>query len=172
MRLLHAIVVSACLLPLAAPEVVHAQQTPAPADDAYKAVEGWAEAINHCHFPCVVDGIVKFYAPDRRGPGVTIPLFLATKSPKLATTREEIREYFVKFVEEEKPTVMLCKEHEAITLSDRAVLFAGFYDFTLRGVRTPARYSFLLLKGQNSNDPWLIAHHHSSLRPGDLGCSP
>src|ERR1700693_2277064 len=46
MRLLHAIVVSVCLL-LAAPNVVYAQQTPAPEDDAYKAVEGCDDAINH-----------------------------------------------------------------------------------------------------------------------------
>jgi hypothetical protein len=173
MRLLYAIVFSACLL-LAAPNLVSAQtQLPVdePADEAFAAVKGWADAINSDKDDHQkVDDIVSRYAPEMRSRGYIIPLFLVTKSPKLATTKKEIRDYFEHFVKEEKPTVVLCKEHEPIAVSAIAVLFAGFYDFTLKQVRVPARYSFLMLK---LGDRWLIAHHHSSVRPeGDATCTP
>lgn len=163
MRLHHRLAFSACLL-LAAPNVVYAR-TQSPADDAFAAVKGWAAAINRNN----VNDIVSRYASDVRKADYTIPLFLGTKSPSLATTKEEVKHYFEDFVKE-KPTVVLCKEHEPIKLSKTAVLFAGFYNFTLNGELTRARYSFLMLK---LNGVWRIAHHHSSVRPdGDTKCTP
>lgn len=147
MRLLYAIVFSACLL-LAAPNPVLA----GPEEDAYAAVETWAQAINSND----VDKIVALYTPHA--------LFLGTLSPTLATDRREIRKYFVSFVKAE-PQVTL-GEHAAIKVSSGAVLFAGFYDFTRlehgRREPLPARYSFLMLK---RGGQWLIAHQHSSVRP-------
>lgn len=164
MRLLCAIVFSASLL-LAAPNVVHA----GPADEAYKAVEGWAGAINSNKPDAEkVADIVSRYTPDAHDARSTEPLFLGTKSPTLATTKGEIKKYFDHFVEVEKPKVRLC-EHAAITVSASAVLFAGIYQFTLQGVPVPARYSFLML---NKRGRWLIAHHHSSVRPEGVECLP
>lgn len=164
MRLPYAIVFSACLL-LATPNLVRA----GPVDEAYKAVEGWAGAINSNKPDAEkVADIVSHYTPDARDARSTEPLFLPTKSPVLVTTKAGIGKYFAHFVEEEKPKVKLC-EHEAITVSAGAVLFAGFYQFTLKGVPVPARYSFLVL---NKGGRWLIAHHHSSVRPDNVECHP
>lgn len=155
MRLLHCLVFSACLL-MAAPNFVYAQQTPE--QQAYQVVENWAKALDSHKVP----DIVKTYA---LSPPNAV-LFFGTKSTILATTTKEIKAYFDKLVTEDKPTVSLC-EHKSIAVSNDAFLFAGFYDFTLKGQLVPARYTFLI---RNLPDGWRIAHHHSAAQPEPVPC--
>ena len=158
MRLLHAIIFSACLL-LATP--VSAQRpalTPAQTaeQEAYKVVEDWAAALDRNN----VDEIVSKYAD-------APVLFFGTKSTILATTKAQVRDYFSHFVAEDRPAVSLC-EHKTIEVSSDAVLFAGFYDFVLKGGPVYARYSFLIRK---LGGAWLISHHHSAAQPaGAMPC--
>jgi hypothetical protein len=57
-------------------------------------------------------------------------------------------------------------EHELKVVNPTTVLAVGFNDFLRNkdGTLTPepARFTLLLVK---QGDDWLIAHHHSSLRP-------
>lgn len=145
---LYAIVFSACLL-LATPNLVFAQT---PEEDAYKVVQDWAKALDDGN----VGQIVSKYAD------APLVLFFGTKSTILATTKED------------RPAVSLC-EHKTIKVSDDAVLFAGFYDFTLKGGPVYARYSFLMLHFPRPDLPglrgWFIAHHHSAAQPaGAMPC--
>src|SRR5262249_5648046 len=100
-------------------------------------------------------------------------LFFGTKSTILATTKDEITKYFTDFVAKDRPSVALC-EHKTIKVSNDAVLFAGFCDFTLKGEQQPvyvyARYSFLMLTLGGAG-VWRIAHHHSAAQPpGAMPC--
>ena len=149
MRSLHAIVISTCLL-VAAPSLASAQAAPTREQQAYQVVQDWATALDSHD----VNRIVAKYADP---PDV---LFFGTKATILATTTAEIRNYFVHFVEEE-PAVSLC-EHKTIKISDKAFLFAGFYDFNLKTGPVYARYTFLML---NFPGGWRIAHHHSAAQP-------
>lgn len=58
------------------------------------------------------------------------------------------------------------RERELKVLNDRTIMVVGFNDFLRNkgGQLTPepARFSMVLVKQGND---WLIAHHHSSLRP-------
>ena len=150
MRSLHAIVASTCLL-MAVPSLASAQAVPTPEQAAYNVVQDWAKALDDHD----VGRIVAKYADP---PDV---LFFGTKSTILATTTAEIKDYFVHFVEKDRPAVALC-EHKTIRITDRAFLFAGFYDFNLKEGPVYARYTFLVL---NTPGGWHIAHHHSAAQP-------
>jgi hypothetical protein len=167
MRLLYAVVFGACLL-LAAPNVVYAGT---PEQDAYGAVEKWAEAINDHSVPA----IVSLYMPD---PDYKIPpldpnvFFLGTKSDVRVKNRDGIVRYFYDLVTKDKPKVEICKQRTSIQVSDAAVLFAGLYVFTLHGDKPGpllAHYSFLVVK---RDAVWRIAHHLSSKWPGTMTACP
>ena len=58
------------------------------------------------------------------------------------------------------------RERELKVLNDKTILVVGFNDFMRNkdGALTPepARFTMVLVK---QGDEWLVAHHHSSLRP-------
>lgn len=122
-------------------------------DDAYAAVERWADAFNSGD----VEKIVGMYTTDA--------LLLGTLSPGLASKPDDLRAYF-------KPGVaakfqVKLGDHSALVLSNDAVAIVGFYDLSRTGADSqpiviPARFSFVLVK---KGDLWQIAHHHSSLKP-------
>src|ERR1700739_4751852 len=123
-----------------------------PKEDAYAAVEQWANAFNASD----VDKVVASYAPDA--------LLLGTVSPILASNPDEFRKYFASLPTSK--TQVKIGDYSAMVVSNEAVLFVGFYEFSrMRDgqlVATPARFSMLAVK---RGDRWLLGHHHSSARP-------
>jgi uncharacterized protein (TIGR02246 family) len=121
-------------------------------EDAYKSVEQWAAAFN-AHD---VEKTVAIFTPDA--------LVLGTLSPSLATKPDELRKYFGASAAA-KSEVQL-GESSAIVLSDAAVEFVGFYEFSRpkdgQIAKTPARFTILATK---RDGVWKIAHLHSSARP-------
>ncbi|MDR3465385.1 MAG: SgcJ/EcaC family oxidoreductase [Xanthobacteraceae bacterium] len=122
-------------------------------DNAYAAVERWADAFNSGD----VEKVVGVYTTDA--------LVLGTASPGLASTPDDLRAYF-RQAAAAKFQVKL-GDHSAIALSNDAAVIVGFYDFSRPGADgqmtvIPARFSFVLEK---KGDLWQIAHHHSSLKP-------
>ena len=122
-------------------------------DEAYAAVERWADAFNSGD----VEKIVGTYTTDA--------LVLGTLSPGLASKPDDLRAYF-------KPAVaakfqVKLGDHSALVLSNDAVAIVGFYDLSRTGadgqpIVIPARFSFVLVQ---KGDLWQIAHLHSSLKP-------
>jgi uncharacterized protein (TIGR02246 family) len=120
--------------------------------DAFAVIERWIAAFNAFD----VERTVATYTPEA--------LVLGTFSPGLASSPTELHSYFTAAVATRPRAEM--RDHAAIVASDSAVMFSGFYDFTqVRNGETvvvPARFSFLTVKRDGQ---WLIAHHHSSVRP-------
>jgi uncharacterized protein (TIGR02246 family) len=121
-------------------------------EDAFAAIEQWSAALNAGD----VERIVATYTPDA--------LVLGTVSPVLASSPDELRKYFSPGAAA-KVQVKI-GEYSAIVISDSAVIFSGFYEFSRvsdgKPIETPARFSFLTVKRDGK---WSIAHHHSSVRP-------
>jgi uncharacterized protein (TIGR02246 family) len=122
-------------------------------DDAYAALERWADAFNSGD----VEKIVESYTPDA--------LVFGTSSPSLASKPDDLRAYF-KPVAAAKFQVKF-GDRSALVLSNDAVAVVGFYDFSRQGADgqstiIPARFSFVLVK---KADLWKIAHFHSSGKP-------
>lgn len=121
-------------------------------EDAYGAVEQWAAAFNASD----VERIVASYTPDA--------LLLGTVSPTLASSPDDLRKYFSPAAAA-KAQVKI-GEYSAIVISDSTVIFAGFYEFSRmqdgQPVVVPARFSLLAVKRDGK---WMLAHHHSSVRP-------
>ena len=121
-------------------------------EDAYAAVEHWAAAFNAGE----VENILATYTPDA--------LVLGTLSPSLASKPDDLRAYFGAAAAA-KSQVRL-GESSAIVLSNEAVVFTGFYEFSRpkegQTVTFPSRFTFVVEK---RNEAWKIVHHHSSLRP-------
>jgi|HubBroStandDraft_6_1064221.scaffolds.fasta_scaffold810816_2 hypothetical protein len=163
MRVLYAIVFSACLL-LAAPNAASARTTGP--DCGSTALTLWQEAINNDQgtIDQRAERVAHRYAT---GAAQHEVLFLPTASPYLVTTRAKIIDYFKGFLET-KPKVTFT-ECKVIAPPGSVVLLAGFYYFTntkdcLQG-RLLARFSFLVRRSDN-----IIVHHHSSVLPPDNPC--
>lgn len=120
--------------------------------DAFAVIERWIAAFNAFD----VERTVATYTPDA--------LVLGTFSPGLASSPAELVAYFTAAAAT-RPRAQM-RDYAAIVVSDSAVIFSGFYDFTQarngETVVVPARFSFLTVK---RGGQWLIAHHHSSARP-------
>jgi uncharacterized protein (TIGR02246 family) len=100
--------------------------------------------------------VAKLYAPDA--------ILHGTRSRTLTVGREEITKYFTIVVGTGNKVEFV--EQQLMVISPTTVVAAGFNDF-LRNregklVPEPARFTMVLVK---QGDEWLIAHHHSSLRP-------
>jgi uncharacterized protein (TIGR02246 family) len=123
-----------------------------PADDAGAVIDRWATAFNAND----LEAVLKLYAPDA--------IFLGTLSPAIAEGTEPIRAYFARLPGSGNKVNI--EERRRVVLGDGAVLETGFYEFTLirdgNPVPTPARFTIVVAK---RGDEWLIAHHHSSMRP-------
>ncbi len=100
--------------------------------------------------------IGKLYAEDA--------ILHGTRSGTLTIGREAITNYFEIVVGTGNKVQFI--EHELRVVNPNTVLAVGFDDFLRNKHVTltpePARFTLLLVK---QGDDWLIAHHHSSLRP-------
>ncbi len=124
----------------------------APAD-ASAVIDRWTAAHNAGD----AEGIVKLYAPDA--------VLLGTRSPIISQGTEAIRTYFSALVKPTTGNKIVIDDRRMIVLGDlRSVLVTGFYTFLRGSAATPdpARFTLLLV---NRGGVWLIAHHHSSVRP-------
>ncbi len=85
-------------------------------------------------------------------------------SDAITIGREGITKYFTVVVGTGNKVEF--RERELRALDDKTILVVGFNDFMRNkdGTLTPepARFTMVLMKQGND---WLIAHHHSSLRP-------
>ncbi len=117
------------------------------------SVDRWTAAYNAGD----AEGLVKLYAPDA--------VLLGTRSPIISQGTEAIRAYFSALANPTTGNKIVLGDRRTIVLGDlRAVLVTGFYTF-LRGPAAtpdPARFTLLVV---NRGGVWLIAHHHSSVRP-------
>ena len=102
------------------------------------------------------DKVVALYTP--------YAVLLPTLSNKPRTNYEEIRDYFVHFLEK-KPQGKI--DFRIIKIGCNSASDTGLYTFTLhdtkgRAKKVSARYSYVY---EYLNDQWLIEHHHSSALP-------
>lgn len=98
------------------------------------------------------DKVLANYAPD----GVLLP----TVSNQPRTTPEEIRNYFVKFLESGPQGSV---DRRIIKIGCNVAQDVGIYTFKFKDGKTVhARYSYIYEWTQGQ---WLIAHHHSSVMP-------
>jgi uncharacterized protein (TIGR02246 family) len=93
-------------------------------------------------------------------------VLLATLSDKPRANHEEIKDYFVHFLQK-KPQGKI--DRRIINLGCNTASDTGIYTFTLHEKgkikHVQARYSFVY---EYDDDQWLIEHHHSSLMPEQL----
>ena len=88
-------------------------------------------------------------------------VLLPTVSNQVRHNHEEIRDYFVGFLQKSPQGVV--DEFNVNILSDTHATNSGVYTFTFGdGSKVSARFSFLYVA---SNDGWKILQHHSSAMP-------
>jgi uncharacterized protein (TIGR02246 family) len=98
------------------------------------------------------DKVVANYAPDA--------VLLATVSNKPRTNHQEIKDYFVHFLEKAPRGTINTR---TIKVGCNFAQDVGTYTFSLKGgTSVAARYTYLY---EYANGQWLIAHHHSSVMP-------
>jgi len=123
-----------------------------PADDAGALFAKWKVAYDSNDNVAVG----KLYAEDA--------ILHGTRSRTLTIGRPAITNYFKVVVGTGNKVQFV--EHELRVLNPSTMLAVGFNDFLRNkdGTLTPepARFTLLLVK---QGEDWLIAHHHSSLRP-------
>jgi uncharacterized protein (TIGR02246 family) len=109
------------------------------------------------------DKVSSLYAPDA--------VLLPTLSNKPRVNHEQIKDYFVHFLEN-KPQGRI--DFRVIKVGCNVASDTGLYTFTLhdkKGVvgELSARYSFVY---EYVNNEWLVEHHHSSVMPEQSGVEP
>ena len=125
-----------------------------PKEDALAVLEKWTKAFAASD----VDGIVKLYATDA--------LFVGTGSKAVVSKPEGIRSYFENALLSNRPRGATLNSHEAIVLSDAAVVITGLD--TVTGVRdgqpfsANGRVTFVVAK---RGSDWQIVHFHRSAMP-------
>jgi uncharacterized protein (TIGR02246 family) len=88
-------------------------------------------------------------------------VLLPTVSNQVRHNHEEIRDYFVGFLQKSPQSVV--DEFNVNILSDTHVTNSGVYTFTFGdGSKVSARFSYLYVA---SDDGWKILQHHSSAMP-------
>ena len=88
-------------------------------------------------------------------------VLLPTVSNQVRHNHEEIRDYFVGFLQKSPQGVV--DEFNVDILSDTHATNSGVYTFTFGdGSKVSARFSYLYVA---SNDGWKILQHHSSAMP-------
>lgn len=104
-----------------------------------------------------IEEICALYAPDA--------IFWGTISPFLRTTPDEIRDYFLLFLN--PAPIKILHHHPQIRFHSNLALHSGSYTFYFPaqgGIRyIDARYSFAYER--QSDGRWLIVDHHSSRMP-------
>ena len=128
------------------------QISAAPADDAAAVFAKWKAAYNANDNVAVA----RLYAPNA--------ILHGTRSNNVTVGRDAITKYFTVVVNTGNKVEF--REHQLMPLGDGSILVVGFNDFMRNRdgklIPEPARFSIVLVKQGNE---WLIAHHHSSLRP-------
>lgn len=123
-----------------------------PAEDAGPLFTRWKAAYDANDNVAVA----KLYATDA--------LLHGTRSRDVTVGRDAITKYFTVVVGTGNKVEF--RERDLKVLNDKTILVVGFNDFMRNkdGALTPepARFTMVLVK---QGDEWLIAHHHSSLRP-------
>jgi uncharacterized protein (TIGR02246 family) len=132
--------------------LVSTQIVAAPADDAAAVFAKWKAAYDANDNVAVA----KLYAANS--------ILHGTRSHDVTVGREAITKYFTVVVGTGNKVEF--RDHQIVALNDSNILVVGFNDFLRNrdGKLTPepARFTMVLVKQGNE---WLIAHHHSSLRP-------
>jgi uncharacterized protein (TIGR02246 family) len=100
--------------------------------------------------------VAKNYAPDA--------VLLPTVSNKPRTSPQEIRDYFVHFLEKSPKGAI---DSRTVRIGCNDAYDVGTYTFTVTDAggktrQVPARYTFVY---ELRNGKWLIVHHHSSAMP-------
>lgn len=117
------------------------------------AVAAWSDAFNRCD----AAGIARLYAPDAA--------LWGTVSPAIISSPQGVRQYFDRACAMPTPPKVSFGE-QLIRVHGDAATNSGSYTFTViragNPVALPARYTFAYRK---TGGQWLIADHHSSLRP-------
>ena len=136
--------------------LVHAQDTMTCTKTSAQDIAALFDRWNAALATLDPDKVVALYAPDA--------VLLPTVSNKPRTTHEEIRDYFVHFLEK-KPQGHI--DFRIIKLGCNSALDTGLYTFTLHDPqgkphKMAARYSYVY---EYLNGQWLIEHHHSSALP-------
>jgi uncharacterized protein (TIGR02246 family) len=106
------------------------------------------------------DRIVTLFAPDA--------LFFGTRSTELATTQDEIRQYFVEALTGKRGLVKATSfEQAALVLSDSIVAISGKWqsERTSEGKMVTAGPSRITVVMQRRGDRWLIVQFHNSPTP-------
>jgi uncharacterized protein (TIGR02246 family) len=104
--------------------------------------------------------VVAMYAPNA--------ILLPTLSDRICVGREEIQQYFIKFLGKEELNGRITKMY--VQIADDTAIASGMGVFQYRNeskknsrqVEVDFRYSFVVQKGQ---DGWHILNHHNSLVP-------
>ena len=100
--------------------------------------------------------VAKLYAPEA--------ILHGTRSRNLTVGTEAITKYFTVVVGTGNKVEFV--ERQMMVVNDTTIVVVGFNDFMRNRdgklVPEPARFTMVLVKRGND---WLIAHHHSSLRP-------
>jgi len=100
--------------------------------------------------------VAKLYAPEA--------VLHGTRSRTLTVGTEAITKYFTVVVGTGNKVEFV--ERQIMVVNDTTLVAVGFNDFMRNRdgklVAEPARFTMVLVKRGND---WLIAHHHSSLRP-------
>jgi uncharacterized protein (TIGR02246 family) len=124
-----------------------------PKEDALQVVEKWSKAFNASD----VDGITNLYAPDA--------LFLGTGSKTVVTNPEGVHKYFEQ-LRDDMPRGATLNNHEAMILSDTAVVITGLDTVTRvkdgKTLSARGRVTFLVAK---RGPDWKIVHFHRSAMP-------
>ena len=99
------------------------------------------------------DTVTALYADDA--------VLLPTVSNKVRHNHEEIRDYFVAFLQKQPQGVI--DESNVRFLADDLVINSGVYTFTFGdGAQVSARYTYLY---RCTDGQWKITEHHSSAMP-------
>jgi uncharacterized protein (TIGR02246 family) len=132
--------------------LVPIQAISGPADDADAFFARWKVAYDANDNVSVA----KLYATDA--------ILHGTRSRDLTVGREAITKYFTVVVNTGNKVEF--RDQKLVVINPTTIMVVGFNDFmrNKEGKLTPepARFTMVLVKQDND---WLIAHHHSSLRP-------
>lgn len=124
----------------------------APAYDAAAVFSRWKAAYD------ANDNVAvgRLYAPNA--------ILHGTRSHDVTVGREAITQYFTIVVGTGNKVEF--RDHQIVALNDSTIVIVGFNDFMRNRdgklIPEPARFTIVLVRQGNE---WLIAHHHSSLRP-------
>jgi uncharacterized protein (TIGR02246 family) len=146
----------ASIFALCLPAPAPAQETQTCAAVTKEQVSGLFDRWNAALQTKNPDEVVKNYAPDA--------VLLPTVSNKPRTSPQEIRDYFVHFLEKSPKGSI---NSRTVHTGCNDAYDVGTYTFTVTDAagktsQVPARYTFVY---ELRNGKWLIVHHHSSAMP-------